>query len=239
MKKNVSLIVGGSKGIGYSIFKSFISSGQDTYILSRKIKKSKRYINIDLSNKDFIQRLVKNVFFKKIKIQNLIFCQRFRGENIYDHFQVSLFSVVNFLEKINKLMKKNSSVIVINSIASNFIVSEQPLGYHTSKASLENLVKYYAVKYGHQQIRFNSISPGTIIKEESKKFFKNSKKYKFISEKVIPLKRLGTSKDVVNLVEFLCSKKASYITGQNIYLDGGLSLVGQESLARKIISKGK
>ena len=46
----------------------------------------------------------------------------------------------------------------INSIASQFIVSEQNLGYHLSKAALENFVKYYAVKYGDKQIRFNSIS---------------------------------------------------------------------------------
>ena len=77
--------------------------------------------------------------------------------------------------------------------------------------------------------------PGTTIKPENVKFYKKSKKYNIITKKIIPLKRLGTSKDVGNLVEFLCSDKASYITGQSIYLDGGLSLIGQETVARKLI----
>ena len=97
------------------------------------------------------------------------------------------------------------------------------------------MVKFYAVNLGAKKIRFNSILPGTTIKPESTKFYKKHIKYKKISNNIIPLKRLGNVKDIANLVEFLCSDKASYITGQSIYLDGGLSLIGQETVARKLI----
>ena len=45
---------------------------------------------------------------------------------------------------------------------------------------------------------------------------------------------MGNAKDIANLVEFLCSNKSSFITGNNIFIDGGLSLVGQESIAREL-----
>ena len=51
---------------------------------------------------------------------------------------------------------------------------------------------------------------------------------------IIPLSRQGTDDDIAKLVSFLCSDDSSFITGQNIFVDGGLSLVGQESLARKL-----
>ena len=54
-------------------------------------------------------------------------------------------------------------------------------------------------------------------------------------EQITPLRRMGTAKDIANAVAFLCSDKSSFITGQSIYVDGGLSLVGQESIARKYI----
>ena len=76
-----------------------------------------------------------------------------------------------------------------------------------------------------------------MIKPTSAKFYKKSNKYKIITKKIIPLQRLGNTKDIVNLIDFLCSDKSSYITGQSIYLDGGLSLMGQETVARKLIKK--
>ena len=172
---------------------------------------------------------------KNLGVKNLIFCQRYRGDDLFNHFDIGLFSSKYFIDALGKSLIKNSSVVFINSIASQFIVSEQNLGYHLSKAALENFVKYYAVKYGEKQIRFNSISPGTVIKPESKNFFNKSKKYKLVAKKIIPLRRLCKTDDIVNLTNFLCSDKASYITGQNIFLDGGLSVLGQETVARKFI----
>ena len=56
-----------------------------------------------------------------------------------------------------------------------------------------------------------------------------------VADKIVPLKRLCKTDDIINLANFLCSDKSSYITGQNIVLDGGLSLLGQETVARKFI----
>ena len=235
MKKSLCLVVGGDKGIGKEIFNLFSKKNINTYVLDIENRKSNKFIQVDLSSKKSLNNALSNKIFKKNKIKNLIFCQRFRGDDLHSHFEVSFFPVVTLIEKLKSKMENNSSVVVINSYVSSYISDDQPLGYQASKASLINLVKFYAVNLGSKKIRFNSILPGTTIKPESKKFYKKNKKYKKISNKIIPLRRLGNTKDIANLVEFLCSDKASYITGQSIYLDGGLSLIGQETVARKLI----
>ena len=234
-KKEVTIIVGGSKGIGKAIYLNLRKQKKNVLAISRSLKKSKNFVNLDLSNPDSIEREIETKIKKKFWVKNLIFCQRYRGDDLNGHFKIGLFSSKYFIDALGKSLMNNSSVVFINSIASQFIVSEQNLGYHLSKAALENFVKYYAVKFGDKQIRFNSISPGTVIKPESKKFFNKSRKYKMVADKIVPLKRLCKTDDIINLANFLCSDKASYITGQNIVLDGGLSLLGQETVARKFI----
>jgi len=237
MKKGLTLVIGGAQGIGKSIFESLIKKNKNTYVLDIKNIKSKNFIKVDLSSGSSIRKILNNKILKKYKIKNIIFCQRFRGEEIKNHFNVSLFSVASLIDQFEKKFLQNASVIVINSNSSKYITDDQPLGYQASKAALINLVKFYAIKLGCKKIRFNSIVPATMIKPTSAKFYKKSNKYKIITKKIIPLQRLGNTKDIVNLIDFLCSDKSSYITGQSIYLDGGLSLMGQETVARKLIKK--
>ena len=63
---------------------------------------------------------------------------------------------------------------------------------------------------------------------------KNNKVRKMI-ENITPLGRMGEADDIANLVEFLCSPKSTFITGNSFFVDGGLSLVGQETIARNLL----
>jgi NAD(P)-dependent dehydrogenase (short-subunit alcohol dehydrogenase family) len=90
--------------------------------------------------------------------------------------------------------------------------------------------------YGPKMIRCNCILPSTIIKPENEDFFSKDNSVRKMIEKITPLRRMGDSKDIANLIDFLCSDKSSYITGNSFYIDGGLSLVGQESIARELTS---
>ena len=54
-------------------------------------------------------------------------------------------------------------------------------------------------------------------------------------EEITPLGRMGCAEDIANIVEFLCSSKSSFLTGNSFMVDGGLSLVGQESIARNLL----
>ena len=232
----ISVVVGGSKGNGLAISKMFVERGDKTYNISRFDDNSHGFhVPADLVNVDDISRAFDEIFQKSSVIDYLVFSQRNRTKTEdYDYeFKLTLNSVNEIIEITKNYLSKNASIVVLGSPASQFIVDET-LHYHTSKAALESLVKYYAVKLGPSSIRVNCILPGTVIKKENKEFYENNHELTLLFKHIIPLSRQGTDDDIAKLVSFLCSDDSSFITGQNIFVDGGLSLVGQESLARKL-----
>ena len=96
--------------------------------------------------------------------------------------------------------------------------------------------RYFAVNLGRKGIRVNSVTPFTFLKDESKDFYVNNHELMDLYKSIVPLGRMGTAEDSSNLIEFLCSPSAKFINGQNIYVDGGLSLVWPETLARQLKS---
>jgi len=78
------------------------------------------------------------------------------------------------------------------------------------------------------------VVPFTFLKEESKSYYLDNKPLQGLLEEIIPLGRMGTTEDSVGLIEFLCSPRSGFINGQNIYVDGGLSVAWPENLARRI-----
>ena len=93
-----------------------------------------------------------------------------------------------------------------------------PAAYSAIKGGIINLTKYLASYYGGHNLRVNTVSPGGIFNNQPESFVE---KY----NKKVPLNRMGTPEDVAPTVTFLLSDKASYITGQNIIIDGGLSAI--------------
>ena len=89
-----------------------------------------------------------------------------------------------------------------------------PAVYSTSKSALIGLTRYLATYLGEFNIRSNSISPGGLKGGQNKKFIQNY-------SKKVPLKRMGEVDEIVQCVLFLSSIKSSYISGQNIIVDGG------------------
>ena len=72
------------------------------------------------------------------------------------------------------------------------------------------------------------------LKEESKHFYFQNEELHNLYKSIIPLGRMGTAEELANTIAFLCSPKSSFITGQTIIVDGGISLQWHESLARKL-----
>lgn len=93
-----------------------------------------------------------------------------------------------------------------------------PAAYSAIKGGLNNLTRYLAAYYGPHQIRVNSISPGGIFDNQPESFVQNY-------NKKVPLRRMGTPKDIVAAVHYLLSDEASYITGHNLVVDGGWTAI--------------
>jgi len=108
------------------------------------------------------------------------------------------------------------NIVNISSISANICIEGQS-NYSASKAGIQSLTKSAAKEFASYNIRVNSVSPGFI----------NTKMIEKIDEQIITniaLKRFGEPIEVANAVMFLISDKALSITGQNIIVDGGLSL---------------
>ncbi|MGZ0080401.1 SDR family oxidoreductase [Methylomonas sp. YC3] len=236
------VIVGGSSGLGKELALMYIKLGHQVVILSRNCPgfiedyENMIHISVDLltCTPNVANILVSKVFEKIGKINYLIFCQRYRGEDktLINELSVSLTATEVLIDEFLPIFSDDSdkSVAVVSSVYGDYVGSSQPIDYHVVKAGLNALVRYYAVKLGAQGIRINAISPLTYLKEESKQFYLSDEKKMAKYEKLVPLQRMGTAAECASVVYFLCSRLSSFVNGQNIYVDGGVSVIWPEEL---------
>ena len=123
---------------------------------------------------------------------------------------------------------------MVSSVFGDYVGEGQPMSYHICKSAMNHMMRYMAVNLGPKGIRVNAVTPFTFLKEESKDYYLNNKPLHAMYCDIIPLKRMPTSMDSARTIAFLCSEQASFINGQNIYVDGGLSLIWPETLARNL-----
>lgn len=239
MKKH-TLVVGGTKGTGLVLSNFFLEKGHTVSLIGRTDPllddDNAHFLELDLENTDKIKSAIDEITTKVGKIDNVVFLQRYRGDGDKwgGEFTVSLTATKEIIDQIKWSDNPHKSLVVVGSVLSKFILEGQPLSYHTSRAALNQLVKYYCVKLGSLGVRVNCILPCTFIKPESREYYLGNEEVQEIYKNIVPLKRMLTSEDVVSSISFLCGPESSILTGQQIILDGGITAVSHESLANKI-----
>ena len=139
--------------------------------------------------------------------------------------EINLSAIFHISKELKKLQKKNNNSVIINLGSIYSILGPDleiykstnvgsPAAYFASKGGLLQLTRWLASNLA--PIRVNMVSPGGIYNNQPNKFVK-----RYLKKLLI--KRMCKVSDVVDLVQFLCSNKSSYITGQNILVDGGIS----------------
>ena len=247
MKNNHTLIVGGTRGIGRALVRTLAEEHHVLSVVGRRSPSEGErricdvhYWLVDLLDRERLSATVAEVLRENGKLNNVVFFQRYRdqGDDWIGEMQTSLTATKDMIEVLADEFDATNggSIVVVSSVAGHLIAEEQPLSYHVAKAGLNQMVRYFAVALGPRGIRVNCVSPGTVLKEESRNFYLQNEQLHSLYKKITPLGRMGTSEEIAYVVAFLCSAKASFITGQNIVVDGGLSLQGHESLARKVAS---
>ena len=227
----LTVVVGGAGGIGSEISDVLRHRGDGVLVVGRS-STSEIQITSDLTTDVGRNYLVKEI--GRRKIDNLIFAHRYRGENAKKDFDVTFNAVVDVIEKCEPIFSRHAAIVVLSSIAARQILDEQSCMYHASRAALESMTRFLAVKMGPDGVRVNCILPTTLIKRTNSDFFCEGNPVHDLIANVTPLKRMGHARDIANLVEFLCSSRASFITGQSFVVDGGLSIVNQEAIARRL-----
>ena len=242
------LVTGASDGIGKAICILLNSLGANVIGIARSEDKLKllkeemtykekfSYVIRDLSvDIDELPNLVSEIVKEYGKLNGLVYAAGktellpIKGltitnlDNIYDINLKSLIMISKgFVDKRNSL--DNSSIVYISSIAS--ILGEKGMiSYSISKAAINSLVKTLAVEVASRKVRVNCILPGYIETQMTLKTKSiNSNKFLNELETMYPL-GLGEPEDIANIVTFLLSDKSRWITGQNIVVDGGRTLL--------------
>ena len=238
LKKNV-IITGGTRGIGSSLSKNFLKLGANVFATGTdqlKIKKLNQlninrrllYLHLDLLSSSSINNFQKFIIKQK-KIDILINNAGINIKNPIDKIKMSDWDKIQTINLkgpalltkiISKKMKKNKygRIVNISSIWS-VVGKEMRAVYASSKSGLVGLTTSSALDLAKYNILVNSVSPGVINTELTKSIL-GKKGIREIT-KQIPLNRLGKANEVADLVVFLSSEVNSYITGQNIIIDGG------------------
>ena len=242
-KKRHTLVIGGTRGIGRAIVKALSKEGHVLSVIGRRQPEETgealpnvTHWLLDLLDSEGVSQACREILSQNGKLSNLVFSQRYRGQadDWTGELETTLTAtkeiIDNYVEEFDGTGE--NSIVIVSSIASHLIAGEQPLSFHVAKAGLRQMVRYYAVTLGPKAIRVNSVSPCRILKAENQDFYLNNKQVLDFYTKITPLGRMGTAEDIANVVSFICSPSAAFITGQDLVVDGGMSLSLQDSVAR-------
>ncbi|WP_282050741.1 SDR family NAD(P)-dependent oxidoreductase [Maribacter aquivivus] len=223
--KNI-LLIGGSHGIGLSMVKElqethnvFVASRTDEELQHKNITHIKFDVTTDeldvsqLPEKlDGFAYCPGSINLKPFKMMSL--------DTIKDDMELNFFAMVKIVKEIISLMNEGSSMVFFSTIA---VGTGMP--FHTSvaaaKGAIEGFAKSMAAEYA-PKVRVNVIAPSLVETPLAKRLLNNDKKREMMSERH-PLKRVGNPEDIANAAVFLLSDKSTWMTGQIIGVDGGLS----------------
>ncbi|MFA6196748.1 MAG: SDR family oxidoreductase [Sulfurimonas sp.] len=238
------VVVGGSKGIGREFIKQVIQKKTNRVLLISRTNidiKSENILHFqtDLLSNEAIRTTINSIKNLDYKIDSLLFCQKYRPlddkkRSLREELSVSVESTKIIIEALRDSFSQKGlkSIVLIGSIASKFVATEQAVDYHIAKSALVGLMNYYAVSFANKGVRVNMVSPSTTLKDENRDFYKKNHDLYDLYKSVSPQKKLLKSKNIAELILYLLSKKSKFVTGQNILIDGGLSLLWQEAVAR-------
>ncbi len=238
------IIVGASSPLATEAARAFISRGDRVSLVCRNgadealnLGEHATAFPYDLAHLDGIAALFDRIVATNGPATRICFFQRYRGgaDNPWDgEYAVSLRATSRIIECFAAQPQENRdrSVVVISSPADAGIVMEQSAAYHAVKAGLSQMVRYYAVALGEACIRVNGVKPAIVLKPRAKAFYDQNPDLVTLFRRVTPLGRMGLPSDIANAVLFLNSDQASFVTGQILSVDGGLSLHESASLAR-------
>jgi glucose 1-dehydrogenase len=251
MTRKIAIVTGSSKGIGKAIAIAFANSKQYSGIVvnARKINEAQIVSNqiktlncdsiaieADVSKENDCVRLIEqttkeygriDVLVNNAGVQEDLPFTETSIDEWYKILGVDLTGPFICSREAVKVMKKQQSptggcIINISSVH-QAIPKPHYIPYATSKAGIEMMTKTMALELAKDNIRANVVAPGAIETDMNKDLKDNKDELNKVLKR-IPIGRVGQAEEVANVVEFLASDKASYVTGTTFFVDGGMTL---------------
>ena len=243
INKKISIVTGAGRGIGKAIAKKLAKHGSHVICISKSNNCEKTaeeikaegyessFYQMDIADNDSVNFYSKKILEKHKSIDILINNAGIVKDNLILRLSleewnqvISLnLSSVFYMTKIfirNMILNKWGRIVNISSIIGNIGNAGQS-NYSAAKSGINAFTKSIAKEVGKRNITVNAVAPGFIKTDMTNNI--NDKLVNKVIEN-IPCGRLGNPDDVASLVKFLCTEEASYITGQVITVDGGLTM---------------
>ena len=243
LEGKIGLVTGGSSGIGFATARRFVDEGAHVFITGRreselrtaenKISRNVTGVQGDVSKVDDLDRLFAQIKREKGRL-DVVFANAGIAkyarlgtitEEFYDSiFDINVKGVVFTVQKALPLLPDGASIILNSSIVGSKGLPSNSV-YSATKAAIRSFARTWTTDLKDRYIRVNAISPGSIDTPGLSDLLASSEtgeERKRMIEKLTPLSRLGTPDEIANAVVFLASDDRSYVTGSELFVDGGL-----------------
>jgi NAD(P)-dependent dehydrogenase (short-subunit alcohol dehydrogenase family) len=225
------LVVGGSSGIGLQVTQQLAAAGHTVYATfnTHPIEDTK---NIQYHHLNVLEENI-NVDFLPSSLEGLVYCpgaislrpfNRIPSEDFLKDYNLQVVGAIKIIQSVLPKLKesKNASIVLFSTVA-----VQLGLNFHSlvasSKGAIEGLTKALSAEFA-PTIRVNCIAPSLTDTPLAANLLNSDQKVEANAQRH-PLKRVGTTLDIANAVEFLLTDKSSWVTGQILHIDGGMSAV--------------
>jgi 3-oxoacyl-[acyl-carrier protein] reductase len=245
-----ALVTGGAQGIGAGICVGLAAAGAAVAVVDRQADKAQDVatgilssggmaiaVLADIASEDGCRRAVEDSVAGLGGFDILVNCAApSRNRNMLGkltdadwdiHQQIVLNAAVILADAASDHLATSGCGVIINISSMTGVsiaVDQCSWPYHVSKAGLDQLTRWLAVRLGGRGIRVNAVAPGLVDRDVGQKLTDNAQ-HRTTIEAIVPLGRAGSAHDIAQAVVFLSSKQAAYITGQVLTVDGGLGIV--------------
>jgi NAD(P)-dependent dehydrogenase (short-subunit alcohol dehydrogenase family) len=246
LEAKIALVTGGNSGIGFATAKQFVSEGAYVFITGRRaaeldtaareIGRNVTAVQGDASNLDDLDRLFTQIKREKGKL-DIVFANAGAAryaplgsitEELYDSiFNINVKGLLFTVQKALPLMPDGGAIVLNASIVASKGFAANSV-YSATKAAVRSFARTWTTDLKDRRIRVNAVSPGTIDTPGLRDLLASSEvgeQRKNIITTAVPVGRFGRPEEIAKAVVFLASDDASYITGAELFVDGGLAQV--------------
>lgn len=242
LENKVILVVGASSGMGRKIALDCSKMGAKVIVSSRNESKLNELVSemetgdhqviaADITKQDDVEKLVSTVpnidglvISSGIAFTSPIpFCTRDKLNKVFDLNFFAYIELVRLLYKKKKI-NKGGSIVLFGSVSGGFSIGVGNMVYGAAKTALNSFMKFAALEFATRKIRVNSINPGMVhTPMTADTVFSEEEQQKDMDENY-PLQRYGEVEDISPAAIYLLSDASSWMTGQALVIDGGLSI---------------
>ena len=246
LEGKIALITGGNSGIGLATTKQFVNEGAYAFITARRdtelaasvkeIGRNVTGIQGDVSNLSDLDRIFKqiseergklDIVFANAGVSKFTYFGKITEEEYDLMFNINVKGLLFTVQKALPLMPDGASIILTASVVASKGLPANSV-YSATKAVVRSFARTWTTDLKDRRIRVNAISPGVIdtpgLREKYASTEAGEQRLKMLSNSV-PLGRLGTTHEIAKAVVFLASDDSSYITGTELFVDGGMAQV--------------